>query len=205
LTGTSLFTMRCARPSAIAVLPTPGSPTSTGLFFVRLCVMCCARACVCARVMCCVCVCVMCCARTCVCVCVRVRVRVCACVRTCVCVCVSAPRQCCQQASHCQTMRRTRTQQAMRHNAHCGTMRSAQCAAPAQDAHDAPDLVVTTNHRVEARRVCGQVCCGGGWRRATGQVSVCVWGGGGWVWGWVWGCVWVSGVEVGGEQRCVCV
>jgi hypothetical protein len=28
-------TMRCARPSAIAVLPTPGSPISTGLFFVR--------------------------------------------------------------------------------------------------------------------------------------------------------------------------
>ena len=28
-------TMRCARPSAIAVLPTPGSPISTGLFFLR--------------------------------------------------------------------------------------------------------------------------------------------------------------------------
>jgi hypothetical protein len=27
--------MRCARPSAIAVLPTPGSPISTGLFFLR--------------------------------------------------------------------------------------------------------------------------------------------------------------------------
>ena len=27
--------MRCASPSAIAVLPTPGSPMSTGLFFVR--------------------------------------------------------------------------------------------------------------------------------------------------------------------------
>ena len=27
--------MRCARPSTTAVLPTPGSPTSTGLFFVR--------------------------------------------------------------------------------------------------------------------------------------------------------------------------
>ncbi len=27
--------MRCARPSTIAVLPTPGSPISTGLFFVR--------------------------------------------------------------------------------------------------------------------------------------------------------------------------
>ena len=33
--GTSPATMRCARPSAIAVLPTPGSPISTGLFFVR--------------------------------------------------------------------------------------------------------------------------------------------------------------------------
>src|SRR5438552_142474 len=33
--GTSLETMRCARPSTIAVLPTPGSPISTGLFFVR--------------------------------------------------------------------------------------------------------------------------------------------------------------------------
>src|SRR3974390_2616162 len=34
--GTSPSTMRCARPSTIAVLPTPGSPISTGLFFVRL-------------------------------------------------------------------------------------------------------------------------------------------------------------------------
>ena len=33
--GTSPLTMRCARPSTIAVLPTPGSPISTGLFFVR--------------------------------------------------------------------------------------------------------------------------------------------------------------------------
>ena len=33
--GTSPRTMRCASPSAIAVLPTPGSPISTGLFFVR--------------------------------------------------------------------------------------------------------------------------------------------------------------------------
>ena len=32
--GTSPRTMRCARPSTIAVLPTPGSPISTGLFFV---------------------------------------------------------------------------------------------------------------------------------------------------------------------------
>ena len=28
-------TMRCASPSTMAVLPTPGSPMSTGLFFVR--------------------------------------------------------------------------------------------------------------------------------------------------------------------------
>ena len=35
--GTSPLTMRCASPSAIAVLPTPGSPMSTGLFFVRRC------------------------------------------------------------------------------------------------------------------------------------------------------------------------
>ncbi len=33
--GTSPRTMRCARPSTMAVLPTPGSPMSTGLFFVR--------------------------------------------------------------------------------------------------------------------------------------------------------------------------
>src|SRR5206468_3331647 len=33
--GTSPLTMRCARPSTIAVLPTPGSPISTGLFLVR--------------------------------------------------------------------------------------------------------------------------------------------------------------------------
>ena len=35
LSGTSPATMRCARPSTIAVLPTPGSPISTGLFLVR--------------------------------------------------------------------------------------------------------------------------------------------------------------------------
>ena len=34
--GQSPFMMRCASPSAIAVLPTPGSPISTGLFFVLL-------------------------------------------------------------------------------------------------------------------------------------------------------------------------
>ena len=33
--GTSPRTIRCARPSTIAVLPTPGSPMRTGLFFVR--------------------------------------------------------------------------------------------------------------------------------------------------------------------------
>ena len=33
--GTSPFTMRSAKPSAMAVLPTPGSPISTGLFLVR--------------------------------------------------------------------------------------------------------------------------------------------------------------------------
>ena len=33
--GTSPETMRCARPSAMAVLPTPGSPRRIGLFFVR--------------------------------------------------------------------------------------------------------------------------------------------------------------------------
>ena len=33
--GTSPATMRCASPSTIAVFPTPGSPMSTGLFFVR--------------------------------------------------------------------------------------------------------------------------------------------------------------------------
>ena len=33
--GTSPAMIRCARPSTIAVLPTPGSPMSTGLFLVR--------------------------------------------------------------------------------------------------------------------------------------------------------------------------
>ncbi len=33
--GASPATIRCANPSTIAVLPTPGSPMSTGLFFVR--------------------------------------------------------------------------------------------------------------------------------------------------------------------------
>src|SRR5277367_6044743 len=33
--GTSPSAMRCANPSTMAVLPTPGSPMSTGLFFVR--------------------------------------------------------------------------------------------------------------------------------------------------------------------------
>ena len=35
LSGTSPRTIRCAKPSTIAVLPTPGSPISTGLFLVR--------------------------------------------------------------------------------------------------------------------------------------------------------------------------
>ncbi|OPY20815.1 MAG: hypothetical protein A4E23_01041 [Methanomethylovorans sp. PtaU1.Bin073] len=33
--GTSFFATRCARPSTMAVLPTPASPISTGLFFLR--------------------------------------------------------------------------------------------------------------------------------------------------------------------------
>ena len=33
--GTSPFTIACAKPSTTAVLPTPASPTRTGLFFVR--------------------------------------------------------------------------------------------------------------------------------------------------------------------------
>ena len=37
LSGASPLTMRCANPSTMAVLPTPGSPIKTGLFFVRLC------------------------------------------------------------------------------------------------------------------------------------------------------------------------
>ena len=37
VSGTSPLTMRCASPSTIAVLPTPGSPISTGLFLVRRC------------------------------------------------------------------------------------------------------------------------------------------------------------------------
>ena len=35
LSGTSPLTIRCARPSTMAVLPTPGSPINTGLFLVR--------------------------------------------------------------------------------------------------------------------------------------------------------------------------
>ena len=37
LSGTSPSTMRCAKPSTMAVLPTPGSPIKTGLFLVRRC------------------------------------------------------------------------------------------------------------------------------------------------------------------------
>ena len=33
--GTSPLTIACAKPSTTAVLPTPASPTKTGLFFVR--------------------------------------------------------------------------------------------------------------------------------------------------------------------------
>jgi len=40
LSGTSPLTMRWARPSTIAVLPTPASPISTGLFLVRRCNTC---------------------------------------------------------------------------------------------------------------------------------------------------------------------
>ena len=43
LSGTSPLTMRSARPSAMAVLPTPGSPMRTGLFFVRRLSTCIAR------------------------------------------------------------------------------------------------------------------------------------------------------------------
>ena len=35
--GTFFSWMRSASPSTIAVLPTPGSPTNTGLFFRRRC------------------------------------------------------------------------------------------------------------------------------------------------------------------------
>ena len=41
--GTSPLTIRCASPSTIAVLPTPGSPIKTGLFLVRRCNTCTAR------------------------------------------------------------------------------------------------------------------------------------------------------------------
>ena len=42
LVGTSRFTIICARPSTIAVFPTPGSPSNIGLFFVlriKICIM----------------------------------------------------------------------------------------------------------------------------------------------------------------------
>ena len=35
LSGTSRLIIRCAKPSTMAVLPTPGSPINTGLFLVR--------------------------------------------------------------------------------------------------------------------------------------------------------------------------
>ncbi len=37
VSGTSLLTIRWARPSTTAVLPTPGGPINTGLFLVRRC------------------------------------------------------------------------------------------------------------------------------------------------------------------------
>ena len=37
VSGTSPLTIRCAKPSTIAVLPTPGSPIKTGLFLPRRC------------------------------------------------------------------------------------------------------------------------------------------------------------------------
>ena len=37
LSGTSPLITRCASPSIMAVLPTPGSPINTGLFLVRRC------------------------------------------------------------------------------------------------------------------------------------------------------------------------
>ena len=41
--GTSPLTIRCAKPSTIAVFPTPGSPIKTGLFLVRRCNTCIVR------------------------------------------------------------------------------------------------------------------------------------------------------------------
>ena len=41
--GTSPLTMRCAKPSMMAVFPTPGSPIKTGLFLVRRCNTCTVR------------------------------------------------------------------------------------------------------------------------------------------------------------------
>ena len=41
--GTSPLMMRCANPSTMAVLPTPGSPINTGLFLVRRCNTCTVR------------------------------------------------------------------------------------------------------------------------------------------------------------------
>ena len=43
LSGTSPDTILCAKPSIIAVLPTPGSPIMTGLFFERLFKICIVR------------------------------------------------------------------------------------------------------------------------------------------------------------------
>ena len=43
VSGTSPFTIRCAKPSTTAVLPTPGSPIRTGLFLLLRCRICIAR------------------------------------------------------------------------------------------------------------------------------------------------------------------
>ena len=43
VSGTSPAMIICARPSTIAVLPTPGSPTKQGLFFIRLLKICTTR------------------------------------------------------------------------------------------------------------------------------------------------------------------
>ena len=49
--GTSRLTIRVASPSTMAVLPTPGSPISTGLFFFRLAKICATRLISCSRPM----------------------------------------------------------------------------------------------------------------------------------------------------------
>ena len=41
--GTDLSFIRCAKPSIMAVFPTPGSPINTGLFFLRRVKICATR------------------------------------------------------------------------------------------------------------------------------------------------------------------